>query len=187
MKDERRVLTREIIRDKLINEAKRAIVGCVWVMCLDLFVFGIGYLLFLIALSPSHPAMIIWAVAGSGMLIVCLVGIVKAVKLQRKAKQGSFTVVKKRLLDVEANKLNLWRYLIMLDVNLFLTKDNFYHVFIFEGGKTFIANSVEYQYTHVDTAANYSLAGDHFFIVYYNDTPDKIVLIFSDKMHQYQG
>lgn len=187
MKDERRVLTREIIRDKLINEAKRAIVGCVLVMCLDLFVFGIGYLLFLITLSPSHPAMIIWAVAGGGTLIVCLAGIVKAVKLQTKAKQGSFTVVKERLLDVKANKLNLRRHLTILDVNLFLTRDNFYHVFLFESGKTFIANSEENQYTHVDTAANYSLAGDHFFIVYYNDTPDKIVLIFSDKMYQYQG
>ena len=187
MKDERRVLTREIVQDKLKYEAKRSIVGCVLVMGMGLFVFGIGYLLLLIALSPLHPAMIFWAAAGGIWLIICLVRMAKGVKLLMKTKPDSFTVTEDRLLEVEANKFNLWSYIWMLDVTPFLTRSNFYHVFIFESEKTFIANSAEYRYTHLDTAANYSQAGDHFFVVTYNDAPDKIVLLFSDKTHQYKG
>ena len=60
------------------------------------------------------------------------------------------------------------------------------HVFKFESGKTFVANSAEYQTTHLDTAAQVSSKGDSYITVFYNDAPDKIILLYSTKMFVYK-
>lgn len=51
MKDEREILTRQIIFKKLIYEAKRSMIGALLICILGLIVFG---MMFLILLTPSY-------------------------------------------------------------------------------------------------------------------------------------
>ena len=63
----------------------------------------------------------------------------------------------------------------------------FRHIFKFKSGKIFVANAEEYKNTRLDTAAEFSLRGDNFYLVFYNDSPNKIILLFSSKTYNYKA
>ena len=60
------------------------------------------------------------------------------------------------------------------------------HVFEFKSGKKFVANVEEYKNTRLGVAAQFSMAGDSFFVVSYDNSPDKIILLFSSKTYTYK-
>ena len=55
-----------------------------------------------------------------------------------------------------------------------------------ETEKEIIANSGEYRNTRLGASADFSIAGDVFYTVCYNDSPQKIVWMYSSKTYRYQ-
>ena len=104
-----------------------------------------------------------------------------------KAKRGNFTVVEDILTEVKDNQFNLIQLIMYGGRHTLLgNKAHLRHVFQFESGKTFIANAEEYKNTRLGVAAQFSMPGDTFFIVCYNDAPSKIILLFSSKTYTYK-
>ena len=186
MKDERTIITYASVQKKLFREATRSIVGSASILIMG----GIFFLmLYLIADSalPKPFAPLIVGIPAAILLIVCLFGGIKGLVQLLRAQGGNFTVLEDELRTMESNKFSLARFLLTFP-NVFPTNTKAWHdhVFIFESGKTFVANSAEYQTTHLDTAAQVSSKGDSYITVFYNDAPDKIILLYSTKMFVYK-
>jgi uncharacterized membrane protein YdcZ (DUF606 family) len=187
MKDERRPLNRKIMHEKLIYEAKRSIVGSLLILFLSSVVYGMLCLVLTMGLPSTRPILIIAWIAGGLFGICYLVYLVRGVLALVKAQSASFTVAEESLVGVETDQFSWHKLLISFNLRQFFQGRHFNYIFLFESGKKFVADSGEYQNTHLDTAAKYSLEGDRFFVVTYDDAPDKIVLLFSAKTYQYQG
>lgn len=69
---------------------------------------------------------------------------------------------------------------------LFGNKAHLNYVFKFQSGKMFIANAEEYKNTRLGMVAEFSLPGDTFFLVHYNGSPDKIILLYISKLYNYK-
>lgn len=183
MPDERDVLTRPIITKKLQREAKRSMIGAA-LMCLMGVVFGGALLLldFSSSTAAAGDALIgVWiALWGLG----CLVFFVRALLRMCKAGRGAFTVVEEALTEVKDHQFSLWQLILYGGWDILLgNKSHLYHEFRFESGKTFIANAEEFRNTRLGTAAEFSLSGDRFYLVTYDDRPNKIILLFSARTH----
>lgn len=177
MQDEREVLTRDIIRKKLIYDAKRGIFNSLFLLFLSALFLGALYLIslkiiILVLLS-------IWAVG-------CLFFFVRAILRMMKAKRWEFTVDEDTLRSIHDDKFSWWRFAINFGNRYHRRRDDLEHVFEFKCGKKFVAGAAEYQNTSVDTAAKISFEGDKFFLVYYNDDPDRLIFIFSSKIYNYK-
>ena len=181
MKDEREVLTRKIVLGKLMREAKRTIVGALLMLLLSAIVFLALWLLF----SSSGIASLLVGILYLVPLAVCLFFIFRALLVMSKANRGDFTVAEDTLESVENDKLNFWRLVINLGASLRLG-DFTDNIFKFRSGRQFIANCTEYQNTHLNAAADFSQSGDKFIVVFYNDEPQKIVLLYSTKIYTYK-
>ena len=178
--DERETLTRNIIFQKLLREAKRSMVGSVLFFVFGSLVLGMMYFMFV----PRSKAFAMFqAVSFVILAALCLVFFVRGALRMGKANRGEFSVEKDILIDVKDNQLNVWRLLI---TGRIFSRSNYDHIFHFESGKTFVANSDEYQSTSLDATARFSLSGDPFFLVFYNDSPEKIVLLYSSKLYNYK-
>ncbi len=178
--DEREILTRNIIFQKLLREAKRSMVGSVLFFAFGSFVFGMMYFMFV----PRSKAFAMFqAVSFVIFTALCLLFFVRGTLRMGKAKRGAFSVTKEILTDVKEDQLNVWRLLI---TGRIFSRSNYDHIFRFESGKTFVANSDEYRSTSLDATARFSLSGDAFFLVSYNDSPEKIVLLYSTKLYDYK-
>jgi hypothetical protein len=188
MKDEKEILTQQIVFKKLMYEAKRSVVGCLLMCVLGAVFFG---MLSLILLSPSYVTVITKIIVGilsSLYFIVCAFFFVRALLRMIKAKQGAFTVVEDVLTEIKDNQFSLIQLIIHGGFDALLgNKAHLNHVFHFQSGKIFIANVEQYKNTRLGTAAEFSLPGDNFFLVFYNDSPNKIVLLFSSKIYTYKN
>ena len=183
MPDERDVLTRPIIAKKLRREAKRSMVGAA-LMCLMGAVFG-GALLLLD--SPHSTAnagdVLIGALLGLWSL-GCLFFFVRGLLRMYRAGRGAFTVTEDALTEIRDHQLSLWRLILFGGWHTLLgDRSHRYHRFQFESGKTFIANADEFKNTRLGAAAEFSLVGDRFYLVTYDNCPKRIVLLFSARTH----
>lgn len=187
MKDEREILTRQTILKKLLYEAKRSMVGSLLMCILGAIVFG---MMCLILLSPSYVTNNSKIIVGSLIapyFIACAFFFIRALLKLFKAKRGEFTVVEDILTEVKDNEFNLIQLIIYGGRHTLLgNKLHLRHVFKFKSGKKFIANAEEYKNTRLSATAEFSLPGDIFFLVSYNDSPNKIILLFSSKVYSYK-
>ena len=188
MKDEREILTRQIIFKKLTYEAKRSMIGTLLMCILGSIVFG---MMSLILLTPSYVTKVTKLIAGILMaifFIACAFFFVRALLRMIKAKHGNFTVVEDALIEIKNNKLSIAQLILNGGMHtLFGNKSHLKHIFKFNSGKIFIANAEEYKNTRLETAAEFSSPGDNFYLVFYNDSPNKIILLFSSKTYNYKA
>ena len=182
MKDEREVLTRQIILEKLVYEAKRSMVDCLLVSFLGAVIFGMLCLIFLTQPYVTTTSKVLVSLLISSYFIGCAFFFVRALLRMFKAKRGDFTVFEDVLTSVEDNKFSLIQF-IFLGAR---SKYHLRHVFQFRSGKKFIANAGEYINTRLATSAEFSLPGDVFITVFYNDAPNKIILLFTSKTYVYK-
>ena len=183
MKDEREVLTKARIGEKLARDGKRAAVGAVLMLLLGAIVLGLLHLM----LAVKNPPPSQWTVAAEIALDVlyfgaCLFVLVRGVIRTVRAKRGAFTVKEDILVSVEEDKFSLKGFLMATRA---FDRSNFVHVFHFLSGKKMVASSEEFRNSSVDTAARFSLPGDVFFLVFYDASPDKTVMIYSAKLYRY--
>ena len=186
-KDEREILTRQSVLKKLMWEAKRSMVGSFMMCILGAVFFG---MMCLILLSSSYVTTITKIIVGilvSLYFIPCAFFFVRALLRMFKAKRGEFTVVEDVLTEVKDNEFSLIQLIMYGGRHTLLgNKAHLNHIFHFQSGKMFIANAEEYKNTRLATAAEFSSPGDSFFLVCYNNSPDKIILLFSSKTYVYR-
>lgn len=187
MKDEREILTRQTILKKLEYEAKRSMIGSLLMCILGAIVLGTLSLILLSANNVTFGTKLIVSVFNSLYFITCAFFFVRALLKLIKAKRGDFTVFEDVLKEIKDNQLSIIQLLIYGGTHtLFGNKSHLNHIFQFESGKIFIANVEEYKNTRLGAAAEFSLPGDSFLTVSYNDSPNKIILLFSSKTYIYK-
>ena len=187
MRDEREILTRQIISKKLTYEAKRSMVGALLICILCALVFGMFNLLLLSAHHVSPIAKIVVILLQLPVYVICAFFIVRAIINIVKIKRDAFTVVEDELVYVKDNEFSLLQLILYGGRHtLFGNKAHLRHVFEFKSGKKFVANVEEYKNTRLGVAAQFSMAGDSFFVVSYDNSPDKIILLFSSKTYTYK-
>lgn len=181
MKDEREILTRELIRQKLTHEAKRVMLTSLFTLIFGSLFIGLVYFMLLMAFS-SNPALpkIITAITFTALALCCAFLTVRGALQLGKIRRGEFTVLEDVLLEVKEDRINVLRALISGRI---FDKDSYEHIFKFKSGKTFVANSGEYRNTRLGASAGFSMPGDVFYTVFYNDAPDKIVWFYSSKTY----
>jgi len=187
MKDEREVLTKTIVQQKLIREAKRKISGATLIFLLGFIVLGLPGLL-LIKLMPSLSLFAaVLGFAFCGLAFVCAFQIKRESKQLGKASCGDFVIAEERLSKIEDHKLSMWQALLRFDIQFpIITKDYYEHIFEFESGKRFVVNAGEYKDTHIGTVAQFSQVGDGLLVVSYIDSPEKIIMLFSPKIYNFK-
>ena len=193
MRDEREILTRQIISKKLIYEAKRSMVGALFISILCALVFGMFNLLLLSAHHVSPITRLAVNLLQLPVYAVCVFFFVRAIINICKTNRGAFNVTEEELVSVKDNEFSLLSLLSLLQLVfcggldiIFGNKSHLRHVFEFKSGKKFVANVEEYKNTRLGVAAQFSMPGDTFFIVCYNDAPSKIILLFSSKTYTYK-
>ena len=184
MKDDREILTMQAIQKKLIYEAKRSIFGSLFMCILGVMSFGIISLIILAQPDVMFATKLLIIIIESPYFIVSAFFFVRALLRMNKAKRGDFTVVEDVLTEINDNQLSIIQ-LIMFGGwhSVWWNKAHFYHIFKFQSGKTFIANVEGYKKTKVNEAAKFSFPGDKFYLVFYNASPNKIILLFAAKTH----
>lgn len=191
MKDERELLTKAIVQQKLIREAKRTIIGNALLLLLGVFVYGVMFSLLLIPSWNAKLFLIFIAVPFVLLSIIPLIHIVKGSVQLGKARRGEFSIVEDRLTKMEDHKFRFWRFLLRFDLRApvmsFIRKPYYEHVFHFASGKQFVIDAYEYENTHMGTVAQFSQAGDKLIVAFYNDTPEHIVMLFSPKIYHYKA
>lgn len=187
MEDERKVLTKDIVREKLVREAKRAIIGPTFIFLLGFIVLGLPGIL-LVKTMPSLS--LFGAVLGfafCGLAFVCAFKIKRGSKLFGEAGCGDFVIAEERLAKIDDHKLSVWQALLRFDIRFpIITKDYYEHIFEFESGKKFVVNAGEYKDTHIGAVAQFSQIGDVLLVVSGADAPEKIIMLFSPKIYKYQ-
>lgn len=184
-KDEREILTRQNILKKLIYEAKRSMVGSLLMCVLEAVIFGMMSLLLLTQSYVTIATKLIVGILIALYFIACAFFFIRAILRMIKAKRGNFTVVEDILTEVTDNQFNFFQLIIY--GGRLGNKAHLRHIFKFKSGKIFVANAEEYKNTKLGTAAEFSLPGDTFFLVFYNDNPNKITLLFSSKIYTYKN
>ena len=191
MHDNRENLTRDIIQQKLIREAKRPIIGATLLLVPVSIVLGLTYLLVGYSTSPNSFPSIFLLVALLGFAIICGIDMIRGAIHLGKARRGEFTITEESLTKIEDFKFSFWQFFLRFDIRFPITslihRPYFNHVFEFESGKKFIVNAAEYKETHVNTVAQISHIGDKLIVVSYNNAPDKIIMIFSSKIYNYKA
>lgn len=185
MKDNREILTRDIIQQKLIREAKRTIIGSVLIWLLGFIVLGLPGLL-LIEMIPIFAS--IFGFSFIGLSLVCLFQIKRGSKQLGEAHSGDFLIAQERLTKIEDHKLSIWQTILRFRTQFpIITKDYYNHIFEFESGKKFVVNAGEYKDTHIGTVAQFSQVGEELIVVSYVDSPEKIITLFSPKIYNYKA
>ncbi|MBQ9086371.1 MAG: phage holin family protein [Clostridia bacterium] len=185
MRDERELLTRQTIQRKLEREAKHSIVGTVLILFLGLVVLGVMFLL-LAAVAPmiSTVTVAVETVLVAIFVLVCILFMIRGASRLSRARKETFSVIEDELGEVCENHLNLWR--LLLTGRLF-DRSCYEHVFEFKSGKKYVVNCSENQNTSLDAVAKFSLPGDKFYLVFYTDSPEKVVLLYASKLYRYQA
>ncbi len=184
MKDERELLTRKTVLEKLVRDSKRYIVSVIICLLVYLVFFGIVHVLLTSIFSDAYVVAIVVECLILVPAIEFLYLIIREMLRIRLATNGEFTISEDYLQKVETAKPNLWR--IFLRGRL-LSKSNLDHVFEFKSGRKFVANCAEHKNTRINAAANFSSQGDLFYIVCFNNSPQSVVWIYSSKTYYYKN
>ena len=179
--DEREVLTYQKISKKLQHSAKANI--AMSVVFLILFSF-LSLCMFFI--TKGIVRYIVLALLDIPFGLFCIASIVmEAIKLYG-AKNGEFSVVRERLEYVEASKPSFRQFLFWILTQRGFVSREYYlrHIFHFESGKEYII-SVNASMAS-DVAAEFSMPGDTFFVVFFNSRPNKIALVYNEKIYNYK-
>ena len=191
MKDTREILTRDILQQKLIQEAKRLIIGATLLLVPISIILGLTYLVVCYSTSPNSFLSIFLLVAIIDAAIIFGIDIIRGAIRLCKARQGEFTIVEENLIKMEAFKFSFWQLFLRFDLRFpilsLIHRPYFNHIFEFESGRKYIVNADEYKDAHVNTAAQISQVGDTLLVVSYNDNPRKIIRIFSSKIYHYKA
>ena len=191
MKDTREILTRDILQQKLIQEAKHLIIGATLLLVPISIILGLTYLVVCYSTSPNSFLSIFLLVAIIGAAIIFGIDIIRGAIRLCKARQGEFTIVEENLIKMEAFKFSFWQLFLRFDLRFpilsLIHRPYFNHIFEFESGRKYIVNADEYKDAHVNTAAQISQVGDTLLVVSYNDNPRKIIRIFSSKIYHYKA
>lgn len=191
MKDNREILTRDILQQKLIQEAKHLIIGTTLLMVPISIILGLTYLVVCYSTSPNSFPSIFLLVAIIGAAIIFGIDIIRGAIRLCKARQGEFTIVEENLIKMEAFKFSFWQLFLRFDLRFpilsLIHRPYFNHIFEFESGRKYIVNADEYKDAHVNTAAQISQVGDTLLVVSYNDNPRKVIRIFSSKIYHYKA
>ena len=191
MKDTREILTRDILQQKLIQEAKHLIIGATLLLVPISIILGLTYLVVCYSTSPNSFLSIFLLVAIIGAAIIFGIDIIRGAIRLCKARQGEFTIVEENLIKMEAFKFSFWQLFLRFDLRFpilsLIRRPYFNHIFEFESGRKYIVNADEYKDAHVNTAAQISQVGDTLLVVSYNDNPRKVVRIFSSKIYHYKA
>ena len=191
MKDNREILTRDIVRQKLIQKAKHLIIGATLLLVPVSIVLGLTYLVVCYSTSPNSFLSIFLLVALLGFVIICGIDIIRGAIYLGKARRGEFTIGEENLIKIEDFKFSFWQFFLRFDIRFpiasFIHRPYYNHIFEFESGKKFIVNAAEYKETHVNTAAQISHIGDKLIVVSYNNAPEHIVMLFSPKIYYYKA
>jgi hypothetical protein len=188
MRDEREILTRQIISKKLIYEAKRSMVGALLISILCAIIFGMINLSLLSAHYVSPITKLAVNLLQLPVYAVCVFFFVRAIINICKTNKGAFTVTEEELVSVKDNEFSLLQLVLYGGLDIISgNKSHLRHVFEFKSGKKFVANVEEYKNTRLGVTAQFSMPGDTFFIVCYNDAPSKIILLFSSKTYTYKN
>ena len=190
MKDEREILTRDIIQKKLIQKTKYAITGAALILIPVSIVFALLYLLSCGITSPTSFPSVFLLVAFAGFAIIFGIDMVRGAIYLGKARRGEFSITQESLVKMEDHKFSFWQFLLRFDlqypIRSLIHRPYFNHIFEFESGKKYVVNADEYKETHINTAAQISHVGETLIVVCYNDTPEHIVTLFSPKVYQYK-
>ena len=187
-KDEREILTRQSVLKKLTYESKRSMVGSLLMCILGTVFFGMMCLMLLSLPYVTTRTKIILGFLLVPYFIACAFFFVRALLRLFKAKRGEFTVVEDMLAEIKDNQFSILQLIMHGGMHtLFGGKSHLNHIFKFKSGKIFVANAEEYKNTKLGTAAEFSLPGDTFFLVFYNDNPNKIILLFNSKIYTYKN
>ena len=183
MKDEREILTREIILQKLARSAKRSMIGAFIMLVLGALMLGMLHLMSRYA-SPSSSDLTVIAEIALDLAFVgaCVFFFARGALRMHKARRGDFSIVEDFLLEVQDDRFSLRE---MLLTGSLISPSNYVHVFRFQSGKRAVISSGGNQTNTLDTTARISLPGDRFILVVYNDAPEKIVLLYSTKLYTY--
>ena len=191
MKDNREILTRDILQQKLIQEAKHLIIGTTLLLVPISILLGLTYLVVCYSTSPNSFPSIFLLVAIIGAAIIFGIDIIRGAIRLCKARQGEFTIVEENLIKMEAFKFSFWQLFLRFDLRFpilsLIRRPYFNHIFEFESGRKYIVNADEYKDAHVNTAAQISQVGDTLLVVSYNDNPRKVIRIFSSKIYHYKA
>ena len=191
MKDNREILNRDIIQQKLIQEAKHLIIGATLLLVPISIILGLTYLVVCYSTSPNSFLSIFLLVAIIGAAIIFGIDIIRGAIRLCKARQGEFTIVEENLIKMEAFKFSFWQLFLRFDLRFpilsLIHRPYFNHIFEFESGRKYIVNADEYKDAHVNTAAQISQVGDTLLVVSYNDNPRKVIRIFSSKIYHYKA
>ena len=191
MKDTREILTRDILQQKLIQEAKHLIIGATLLLVPISIILGLTYLVVCYSTSPNSFLSIFLLVAIIDAAIIFGIDIIRGAIRLCKARQGEFTIVEENLIKMEAFKFSFWQLFLRFDLRFpilsLIHRPYFNHIFEFESGRKYIVNADEYKDAHVNTAAQISQVGDTLLVVSYNDNPRKIIRIFSSKIYHYKA
>ena len=184
MKDKREILTKDLVAGKLMHRAKQSMVGSVLMLALTSLMFGMIYVMTKMSRTPSADvAVIVESVIATAFFAGCLFCFIRGVLRYRKARKGEFSVIEDVLTDVKDMQFSPWQ---MLLSGRIFARSNYQHVFTFQSGKVFVANNATYIGARLETASKFSLPGDTFFLAVYNDSPDRIRLLYSAKSYQYK-
>lgn len=187
MKGEREILTRQIISKKLTYEAKRSMVGALLICILCAIIFGMINLLLLSAHYVSSITKLVVNLLQLPVYVICAFFFIRAMIDIFKVKRDAFTVTEDELVSVKDNEFSLLQLILYGGRHTLLgNQSHLRHIFEFKSGKKFVANVEEYKNTKLGSAAQFSMPGDSFFVVFYNDSPNKIILLFSSKTHTYK-
>lgn len=189
MKDEREILTQQIILKKLTWETKRSIVNSLLIFLLSGLLCGTFSLLLAVGLPPNAGIVkFIPLILFMPVVMTCAFSFVRSLLRMHKANCGNFTVAEDVLTEIKDNEFSFIQLIRYGGKHTLLgNKSHLRHVFQFESGKTFIANVEEYKNSRLSIAAEFSIPGDRFFLVFYNDSPNKIILLFSSKTYNYRS
>ena len=191
MKDNREILTRDILQQKLIQEAKHLIIGATLLLVPISIILGLTYLVVCYSTSPNSFPSIFLLVAIIGAAIIFGIDIIRGAIRLCKARRGEFTIVEENLIKMEAFKFSFWQLFLRFDLRFpilsLIHRPYFNHIFEFESGRKYIVNADEYKDAHVNTAAQISQVGDTLLVVSYNDNPRKVIRIFSSKIYHYKA
>lgn len=188
IKDEREILTRQVITKKLIYEAKRSMIGSLMICILAALLFGMLNIMWFGFSDVPSAIRIIINLLQLPVYLACAFFFIRGIINICKVNRDAFTVVEDILTEIEDNQLSLKQLILYGGYDILLgSKSHLRHIFKFRSGKVFIANAEEYKNTGLAAAAEFSSVGDSFFLVFYNDSPDRIILLFSSKIYNYKG
>lgn len=187
MKDEREILTRQAVSKKLTYEAKRSIVGSLLTCVLAFILFGMLKLVLPSFTYAKNMMIVLVYVFPLPIYAGCAFYFIRGTINYININKGAFSVVEDELVEIKDNELSLF-HLLMSEGRGILAgqRNHLVHVFKFKSGKKYVVNAEEYKHTKLDAVAQFSNPGDSFYVVFYNHSPNKIILIFSAKTHTYK-